>query len=75
MTTLVKNLNTLKAMERKGLIKLHPQTGTKITGLYSSKYFTCYYVDEGISNFEYKGAKYQTKYFSGCFFPYVVKVN
>jgi hypothetical protein len=78
----VKNLNTLKAMERLGHIKLHPQTGSKITGLYSSKKFTCYYVDDGASSFDYKGKKYGVKsfynyhsIFDGGFAPYVIKLQ
>lgn len=69
----VTNMDTLKAMQRLGFIKLHPQTGTKITGLYSKKYFTCYYVDDGLYDFCYKGKKYGVTYFSGCFYPYVVE--
>lgn len=70
---IVKNLNILKAMQRQGLITLHEQTGTKIQGLYSNKKFTCYYISEGLFNFEYNGKKYSTKYFSGCFCPYIVE--
>ena len=71
----VKNMNTLKAMEKLGLVKFCEQTGEKITGLYSSRGFTCYYVDEAKINFMYKGKKYTQEYFSGCFFPYVVEVT
>jgi len=71
----VRNLNTLKAMERAGHIKLHRQTGSKITGLYRREKFTCYYVDEGSYSFDYKGKKYGVKYFDGCFCPYVVQQN
>jgi hypothetical protein len=70
----VKNMNTLKAMERKGLIELHRQTGSKIAGLYSNQKFTCYYVHDGLTQFQYKKQWYGIKYFSGCFFPYVVKL-
>lgn len=72
---IVKNLNTLKAMQRLGFIKFHHQTGEQITGLYSSKKFTCYYVDDGKYFFTYKGKKYGTTYISGCFCPYVVELN
>jgi hypothetical protein len=71
----VRNVKTLKAMAEKGLIKLLPETGTKIKGLYSNKTFPCVYVDDygdGVhGGFEYKGVKYRLKYFSGCFYPYV----
>jgi hypothetical protein len=72
---IVKNINTLKDMERHGFIKFHPQTGTKITGLYSNDKFTCYYVDEGKSTFEYKNSTYITKYVDGCFYPFIFKIK
>lgn len=70
----VRNINTLRAMERRGFIKLHNQTGSKITGLYSKNTFTCYYIDEGLSFFDYNGKKYGVRFFSGCFCPYVVEL-
>ena len=73
MYEIVKNMNILKAMERQGFITLHEQTGTRITGLYSKRKFTCYYIDEGNHTFEYKGDIYHTKYIDGCFCPYVFK--
>ena len=73
MEKIVRNMNTLKAMEKAGHIKLHNQTGSKITGLYSPTRFTCYYINDGQWSFMYKGKKYQTKYFDGCFCPYVVQ--
>lgn len=79
MEQVVNDMSILKGMQTKGLIKFHPQTGTKITGLYGGKKFTCHYVDdrcEGVPTiFEYKGKKYTLKYFSGCFCPYVVRVE
>ena len=70
---LVKNMNTLRAMERAGHIKLHEHTGTKKEGLYYHKKSTVHYVDDGKHTFTYKGKTYHTKYFSGCFCPYVVE--
>ena len=67
----VTNIKSLRKMEAIGFITLHPQTGTKITGLYSNKKFTCYYIDDGKPEFEYNGKKYAVKYVSGCFCPYV----
>ena len=75
MYEIVRNMNVLKAMERQGLIKLHEQTGTRIESLYGNKVFTCYYIDEGLFNFEYKGETYTTKYIDGCFMPYVFKIK
>lgn len=72
---IVKNMNTLKAMAKKGLIELHAQTGSKIQGLYSRNSFTCYYVWDGKYKFEFKGQNYGIKYFDGCFCPYVVRLS
>jgi hypothetical protein len=71
---IVKNVNTLKAMQKQGVI-LCDQTGTKITGLYSPKTFKCYYVDSAPFKFEYRGRFYGQKYFDGCFYPYVVELD
>jgi hypothetical protein len=67
----------LKKMAKKGLITLHNQTGTKITGLYGGKAFTCTYVDEGKHSFQFGAWNeiYVTKYVSGCFCPYVFRVR
>lgn len=74
---IVENMNMLKGMERAGHIKFHRQTGTKIKGLYSPRLrknmFTCYYIDDGEHTFIYKNKTYHTKYFDGCFMPFVVK--
>jgi hypothetical protein len=72
---IVKNLNTLKDMERKGFIGLHPDTGMKVKALYSNKKFTCYYVEDGLLDFTYKNKRYLTKYVSGCFCPYVFEIE
>lgn len=65
MEKIVKNLNTLKAMERKNLIKLHKDT---------SKGF--YYIDDAINYFfNYKNNKYKIKFFDGCFCPFVIQLT
>jgi len=69
----VKNMNTLKAMQKMGLIEFCEQTGEKIHGLYDSHMFTCYYINEAPFTFEYKNKTFGQKYFSGCFMPYVVE--
>lgn len=73
----VSHIPTLKAMAKAGVIKLHEQTGTKITGLYSPKKFTCCYIDDyiGRSTFEFGGNIYRVEYVSGCFCPYVFKIS
>lgn len=69
--TRVRNMNTLKAMQRAGLIKLHKDTGTKINGR------TIYYIDdltEGTPyTFYFKNKPYMLKYLSGCFCPFVYR--
>lgn len=72
---IVKNFNTLKAMAKRGLIKLDNQTGETIESLYSRIKHTCYYVDSGEPSFTYKGKTYATKYFSGCFMPFIVEIE
>ena len=76
---ILEDIPTLKAMAKKGYIKLHNQTGKKIRGLYSSKTFICTYISglgEGVSSpFQFKGVHYQVKYFDGCFCPYVVQIH
>lgn len=70
---IVKNMALLNAMEKEKLIKFHPQTGTKIHGLYDTKLFTCFYIDEAPSKFEFRGRIFGEKYFDGCFMPYLVE--
>lgn len=70
----VKNARLLKNMEAKGLITFAPQTLSKIQGLYSSRTFTCYYIDDApLSKFTYNKRTFGRMYFSGCFFPYLVE--
>ena len=74
---IVRNMKVLKGMEKMGLIKFDEQTGTKITGLYDSKLFTCYYIDEAGNqgrNFTYNNKDYSVEFVSGCFMPYVFKL-
>ena len=70
----VTNLNTLKAMAKNGLIKLHEQTGKRV--YWNGNYFKTYYIDDyDKPEFTYKGANYVVEYVSGSFYPYVFKVN
>ena len=70
---IVRNMNLLNSLEKKGIIKFCNQPGSKISGLYSSKLFTCYYIDEAPFSFQYKGRTFGQQYFSGCFYPYLVE--
>lgn len=72
--SIVKNIRTLKGMEKEGLITLHPQTGTKVQ--WYGQWGTAWYVDDYKNpTFEYKGKKYEGKYVSGCFYPYIMEIN
>jgi hypothetical protein len=77
----VQDMRVLNAMAKRGLITLHNQTGTKITTLYGSEKFTCYYVDdigpnaESSYDFIYKNKRYKIEYVSGCFCPYVREIE
>ena len=56
MPTEVKDIRLLRRMEKAGFIKLHHQTGQKITGLYDKQnYFICTYIDEGRPSFVFEG--------------------
>ena len=64
------NMNTLKAMQRAGLIKLHKDTGTKINGR------TIYYIDdltEGTSIHFIIRINRTCWYLSGCFCPLCIE--
>lgn len=77
---IVSNLRTLKAMARKGHIKLHEETGQKVRH-WTGRTVTACYVDgketgdRWYEPFEYKGTKYRLQYFDGCFCPFVCTVD
>lgn len=69
----VRNLNTLKALQRANLVKFCNDTGMKMGVPFSDKKHTMYYIDGETANtsFEFNGKKYTVKYVDGCFYPYV----
>jgi hypothetical protein len=69
----VKSIKTINSLIKAGLVVPHEQTGTKITGLYDNKKFTCYYIDSVPKKFIKNGYEYKEQYFSGCFCPYLVR--
>ena len=69
----VKNMNTLKAMAKRGFVQLDGDTGSIVS--WYGLCFRTYYVWDGKSSFEYKGKRYITKYVDGCFKPYVFKLK
>ena len=70
----VNNISLIKKYAKLGYVTLHPQTGTKITGLCSNEKFTCYYIDSAKS-FSDDRFDYKQKYFDGCFCPYLIRTN
>lgn len=76
--TVVPGVETLKAMARAGLIKLHADTGKKVRH-WSGQITTAYYIDDvcaGVCRpFKFLGREYTLKYFDGCFCPFVVDID
>ena len=71
MPTLITNMNTLKALQRAGHVKLHSDTG-KIVGAIPYGKVKAYYVHhETKPIFQHKGKTYIKDYISGCFSPFV----
>lgn len=64
----------LRAMAKRGLITLSPDTGLKVQHWTGQEVTACY-ISAGPYNFEYKGKKYGVRYFDGCFNPFVVCLN
>ena len=86
----ITNMNSLKAMQRRGLIKFDRATGEVVRHWTGRPVKACYvsdygnnaeyprqrtYVSGAGSCFEYKGNYYTLKYFDGCFCPFVVMIN
>lgn len=76
MGAIVTNLTLLKAMARANLIVLDDDTGKKVrhwTGIRVK----AMYIDRAVGAriFDYKGQKYEVRYFDGCFNPFVVKAD
>ena len=69
MSRMVREIGTLKAMEKQGLIELHEHTGKKVTWYYGD--VTAWYVQDGQRSFEFRGKKYESKYVDGCFYPFI----
>ena len=73
---IVRDMRTLNAMAKRGLIKLDKSTGETVW--WNGQSSKAYYVDDYGDNaqwpgvFEYKGNRYTLTYFDGCFCPYVV---
>ena len=81
---IVRDMRTLNAMAKRGLIKLDKATGETVwwNGRSSKAYYVDDYGDKAYRKwadkdectaFEYKGNRYTVEYFDGCFYPYVVK--
>ncbi len=73
ITEAVADLRVLKKMQQMGHLKLHKQTG--MTVYYNGRAIKSWYVDDTIGQFELDNMIFRGKYFSGCFFPYFVRVK
>lgn len=82
---IVKNMKELRAMEKAGFIKILPETGKTVRWNYGET--TSWYIDEGQYMFQwdkdgdYKtphakdvSRTFKTKFFDGCFYPFVVEI-
>ena len=67
----IDDIPLLRRMAKAGIITLHHQTGTKITGLYSDEKFTWTYIADGPHTFDFEHRRYGVRYVSVCFCPYV----
>lgn len=70
---IVKDPTLLRAMRRAGIVKFTEHTLKKIKALYSSDTHQCFYIDEAPTIFDWQGKTYGQKFFSGCFYPYLVE--
>ena len=69
----IRNLNTLRMLERAGHIKLHAQTGKIV--VHNGQKVRANYVSEGQPVFQHKGKTYKTVYWDGCFYPFIYEVT
>ena len=71
---ILNHIPELRAMAKRGLITLSPDTGRKVKH-WTGQIVTACYISEGPREFTYKGKKYGIRYFDGCFNPFVVCLN
>jgi|CXWL01.1.fsa_nt_gi hypothetical protein len=72
----IQDMTVLKAMQRRGLIRFHEDTGKLVGQLFSNRKAKAYYIDGGPRTvFDYDDSRYQIKYFDGCFCPFVVEIG
>lgn len=71
---IIKSLKFLQALEKAGHITLHKDTGKKVWGGNMAQCrITAWYVDDGEDMFTYNGRMYKLRYYSGCFYPFVIE--
>lgn len=80
MCAVVSDMRILKAMARRGFVIPHKHWGM-LTKHWTGAYVKAFYIQgdgpkaEAGGYFEYKGIRYRTKYFDGCFYPFVVRAD
>ena len=70
----VKDIRALRKLALLGVVKLHDHTGEIVRHVWGML-VRAYYIDEA-ETFEVEGVGvFRQKYFSGCFFPYLIKAQ
>ncbi len=70
----VKDIRTLRKLAILGVVKLHDHTGEMVRHVWGMT-VRAFYIDDA-ETFEVEGAGvFRRKYFSGCFFPYLIKAQ
>lgn len=71
---ILKNLNTLKALEKRKFITLHSHTGQKVW--WNGQSFKTYYIEDySQRTFSYNNRNFECKYVDGCFYPFVFEIT
>ena len=77
---IISNMNTLRALERRGYIKLPKECGTVSRGFLGGTHKHSY-VNDGpalrrwFEKFKLGKRTFQLRYVDGCFFPFVAEIN
>jgi hypothetical protein len=70
----VEDIRTLRKLALLGVVKLHEHTGEVVRHVWGML-VRAFYIDDA-DTFEVEGVGiFCQKYFSGCFFPYLIKVE
>lgn len=74
MKQTIRDLSTLKKLEKAGYITLHHHTGKTVNGLFGP--VKAWYIqDNTASSFEHDNRKFEIEYVDGCFYPFVFEIS